>query len=130
MAQVGHGHSKVTLESYAQVLKRRDREQIGWAFDHLLVGGGSAAPPVTAGYEAPDQSLQDGGATRPQSPLNRVDQSRDRAKDRAKTQNGGTAHPALAPLKRRNPQVAGVPRVELAGLEPATSCMPCRRSPS
>jgi hypothetical protein len=40
MAQVGHGDSKVTLEIYAQVLKRRDREQIGRAFDHLLVGGG------------------------------------------------------------------------------------------
>ena len=29
MAQVGHGDSKVTLEIYAQVHKRRDREQIG-----------------------------------------------------------------------------------------------------
>ena len=44
MAQVGHGDSKVTLEIYAQVLKRRDREQIGRAFDHLLVGGGRAEP--------------------------------------------------------------------------------------
>jgi hypothetical protein len=48
MAQVGHGDSKVTLEIYAQVLKRRDREQIGRAFDHLLVGGRSVAPPTTA----------------------------------------------------------------------------------
>jgi len=44
MAQVGHGDSKVTLEIYAQVLKRRDREQIGRAFDHLLVGGGRGEP--------------------------------------------------------------------------------------
>ena len=44
MAQVGHGDSKVTLEIYAQVLKRRDREQIGRAFDDLLVGGGRAEP--------------------------------------------------------------------------------------
>ena len=44
MAQVGHGDSKVTLEIYAQVLKRRDREQIGRAFDHLLVGGGTGEP--------------------------------------------------------------------------------------
>ena len=41
MAQVGHGDSKVTLEIYAQVLKRRDREQIGRASDQLLVGGGT-----------------------------------------------------------------------------------------
>ena len=47
MAQVGHGDSKVTLEIYAQVLKRRDRDQIGRAFDHLLVGGGGVEPPTT-----------------------------------------------------------------------------------
>ena len=40
MAQVGHGDSKVTLEIYAQVLKHRDRAQIGRAFDHPFVGGG------------------------------------------------------------------------------------------
>jgi integrase len=44
MAQVGHSDSKVTLEIYAQVLKRRDREQVGRAFDHLLVGGGKGEP--------------------------------------------------------------------------------------
>jgi hypothetical protein len=48
MAQVGHGDSKVTLEIYAQVLKRRDREQIGRAFDHLLVGGGTGEPRTAA----------------------------------------------------------------------------------
>jgi site-specific recombinase XerC len=48
MAQVGHADSKVTLEIYAQVLKRRDREQIGRAFDHLLVGGAHCDPPTTA----------------------------------------------------------------------------------
>ena len=47
MAQVGHGDSKVTLEIYPQVLKRRDREQIGRAFDHLLVGGGRGEPRTT-----------------------------------------------------------------------------------
>jgi integrase len=40
MAQVGHDDSKVTLEIYARVLKRRDRDQIGRAFDALLIGGG------------------------------------------------------------------------------------------
>jgi hypothetical protein len=48
MAQVGHGDSKVTLEIYAQVLKRRDREQVGRAFDHLLVGGGRGEPRTAA----------------------------------------------------------------------------------
>jgi integrase len=52
MAQVGHGDSKVTLEIYAQVLKRRDREQVGRAFDHLLVGGGGGGDPRTAARAA------------------------------------------------------------------------------
>jgi hypothetical protein len=38
MAQVGHDDSKVTLEIYARVLKRRDRDDIGRAFDRLLLG--------------------------------------------------------------------------------------------
>ncbi len=42
MAQVGHEDSKVTLEIYAQVLKRRDRDEIGRAFDHLLLGHDAA----------------------------------------------------------------------------------------
>jgi integrase len=50
MAQVGHDDSKVTLEIYAQVLKRRDRDDIGIAFDHLLLGRdetqGTAAEPT------------------------------------------------------------------------------------
>jgi hypothetical protein len=48
MAQVGHADSKVTLEIYAQVLKRRDREQIGRAFDHLLIGGAHNEQPTEA----------------------------------------------------------------------------------
>jgi hypothetical protein len=46
MAQVGHADSKVTLEIYARVLKRRDREQVGSAFDELLVGRGGLQPPA------------------------------------------------------------------------------------
>jgi integrase len=38
MAQVGHEDSKGTLEIYARVLKRRDRDDIGRAFDYLLLG--------------------------------------------------------------------------------------------
>jgi hypothetical protein len=39
MAQVGHDDSKVTLEIYAQALKRRDRQQVGRAFDELFAAG-------------------------------------------------------------------------------------------
>jgi hypothetical protein len=49
MAQVGHADSEVTLEIYARVLKRRDREQVGMAFDDLLVGRGGAQPPAPSG---------------------------------------------------------------------------------
>jgi hypothetical protein len=38
MAQVGYEDSTVTLEIYARVLKRRDRDDIGRAFDYLLLG--------------------------------------------------------------------------------------------
>jgi hypothetical protein len=47
MAQVGHDDSKVTLEIYARVLKRRDRDDIGRAFDHLLLGRGENEPGVS-----------------------------------------------------------------------------------
>ena len=108
MAQVGHGDSKVTLEIYAQVLKRRDREQIGRAFDHLLVGGGRRrAAHHGEGCEAPGQAVQDGGATGPQSRLNRVIRAEIGPKTGPKPQNRGDARPARAPLQRRNPHVCG-----------------------
>ena len=37
-AQVGHADAKVTLEIYAIVLKRREREQFAAAFDALMRG--------------------------------------------------------------------------------------------
>jgi hypothetical protein len=40
------------------------------------------------------------------------------------------AHLELARHKRKTPTCAGVLRMELAGLEPATSCMPCRQPSS
>jgi integrase len=47
MAQVGHEDSKVTLQIYARVLKRRDRDEIGRAFDHLLLGRDEAEIPAS-----------------------------------------------------------------------------------
>ncbi len=85
MAQVGHADSKVTLEIYAQVLKRRDREQVGRAFDHLLIGGTHDEPPTTRGRPG-------GRAVAPRHandataiPAEPDQRGRDRAKDRAKT---------------------------------------------
>ena len=62
MAQVGHEDSKVTLEIYARVLKRRDRDEIGRAFDHLLLG---------------DAAGRDAGAVDP--PRTRLESARERA---------------------------------------------------
>jgi hypothetical protein len=123
MAQVGHGDSKVTLEICAQVLKRRDREQIGRAFDHLLVGGGRGEPRTAA------------RATR--RPISRSKTARDEAAILAETGQSeprSGQHRRIAvmhirhslPSNEETPTFAGVLRVELAGLEPATSCMPCR----
>jgi hypothetical protein len=40
------------------------------------------------------------------------------------------ANDATVPKQRKAPPERGFREVELAGLEPATSCMPCKRSPS
>ena len=107
MAQVGHGDSKVTLEIYAQVLKRRDREQIGRAFDHLLVGGGrpSRAPGrgLPGARPSGPRRQRDGAAIPAESgqPEPRSGQTG------PKPQNHGDTHPARAPLKRRNPHACG-----------------------
>jgi integrase len=53
MAQVGHDHSKVTLEIYARVLKRRDRDDIGRAFDHLLLGRKESEPGASEATSEP-----------------------------------------------------------------------------
>ena len=127
MAQVGHGDSKVTLEIYAQVLKRRDREQIGRAFDHLLVGGGTGEPRTSAPAARRRSSRPKTAARRGRNPGS-IGQSEPRP-----GQNGRIALVRLLrllPSNEETPTFAGVLRVELAGLEPATSCMPCRRSPS
>ena len=85
MAQVGHGDSKVTLEIYAHVLNRRDREQIGRAFDQLLVGAGEASRAPRRGPRGARSSGPRRRRDEPRSRLNRVNRSRDLAKDRAKT---------------------------------------------
>ncbi len=68
-AQVGHEDSNVTLQIYARVLKRRDRDEIGRAFDHVLLGR----------WRSQDQRLRRGGehgsgrlASGPEARLNRA----------------------------------------------------------
>ena len=64
MAQVGHQDSKVTLEIYARVLKRRDREQVGRAFDRLLVGRDGADRPTPKRASDSQMYLFESGAER------------------------------------------------------------------
>jgi hypothetical protein len=62
MAQVGHDDSKVTLDIYARVLKRRDRDDIGRAFDHLLLRRGAAK------QEASEPASEDSETPSPEGP--------------------------------------------------------------
>ena len=62
MAQVGHEDSKVTLQIYARVLKRRDRDEIGRAFDHLLLGREEAK--VRASSKPENRVREGSGAAR------------------------------------------------------------------
>lgn len=61
MAQVGHEDARTTLQIYAQVLKSRQRKEVGEAFDRLIRG--AARPPAMtklsrelAGEDAPTTS--------------------------------------------------------------------------
>jgi len=81
MAQVGHKESTVTLQIYARVLKRRDRDDIGRAFDYLLLGRDERD--IRVATEREDAALE--VATKPEIRLNPARSGRDRAKDRAET---------------------------------------------
>ncbi len=71
MAQVGHDDSKVTLEIYAQVLKRRDREQIARAFDDLLVGQAGNATSLEAHAAKRDEQSPDNRSSGASGPIER-----------------------------------------------------------
>ena len=130
MAQVGHGDSKVTLEIYAQVLKRRDREQIGRAFDHLLVGGGGGEPRTPRASRRPISRARR-PRDWPQSRLSRSIRAEIGPKTGPKPQNPTAPHPARrCPATTRTPALAGVLAMELGGLEPPTSWVRSRRSPN
>ena len=86
----------------------------GVAFASLCAGTASAAGPRGRGAplatHAARQLTGDVAcrrSTRPQSRLNRVVQSRNRAKNPPTPQNRGRAHPAPGPFKRRKPHVCG-----------------------
>ena len=67
MAQVGHHDSKVTLEIYARVLKRRDREQIGLAFDDLLIGRTATDPRLDDSADTHSELRSVGSSSRPRA---------------------------------------------------------------
>jgi integrase len=67
MAQVGHDDSKVTLEIYARVLKRRDRDDIARAFDHLLLGRNESESDAS---EATSEPSETGAPKRPHAGRN------------------------------------------------------------
>jgi site-specific recombinase XerD len=51
MRQVGHEDSRTTLEVYAQVQQRLNRDQVHQAFDDLLASAGEQAEVPTEGRE-------------------------------------------------------------------------------
>ncbi|MGZ6724699.1 MAG: tyrosine-type recombinase/integrase, partial [Solirubrobacteraceae bacterium] len=129
MAQVGHGDSKVTLEIYAQVLKRRDREQVGRAFDHLLVGGGRASRTPRRGLRGARSVAPRQPRDAPAIPAESVIQSTDRAKDRAKTtESRPPACGDRSPETKKPSRLQGFLGMELGGLEPPTSWVRSRRT--
>jgi integrase len=59
-AQVGHADAKVTLEIYAMVLKRRERDQFATAFDNLMrdaIPSMHQATMLATGRPRPDHAL-------------------------------------------------------------------------
>jgi len=64
MSQVGHEDARTTLNIYAQVLRRRDRTDVGEAFDRLMTD----ALPSSLGAKLPSQ----GAMTRPNGPGHRA----------------------------------------------------------
>jgi integrase len=86
MAQVGHDDSKVTLEVCARVLKRRDRDDVGRAVDHLLLGRDDGEPDASEATSEP--SKKPGTKASPRWSdfrLHRGESGWDRAQGRAKT---------------------------------------------
>jgi integrase len=108
MDQVGHADSKMTLDVYAKMQQRAKRDN-GAKFDKLIHG---ARKELAKRSEGPSKAVDwdgdwDGGPKLPP----------ERRPRRA----------AKSPKTRR---FAGHSSVEPAGIEPATSCLQSRRSPS
>jgi Phage integrase family len=118
------------LEIYARVLKRRDRDDIGRAFDDLLLGrvGRTHAAHAGPGTQTSEPSRR---GVRAQYRARRGWFSR-----RSGQRPGQSRLPRVSGVPvgfhrtRRIPMDAGTLRMELGGLEPPTSWVRSRRSPN
>jgi len=108
MDQVGHADSKMTLDVYAQMQQRAKRDN-GTKFDKLIRGA----------REQADASVQTASSE--------GFRTGNRTKSPKKTPRGRHARLAATPKTRR---FAGHSPMEPTGIEPVTSCLQSRRSPS
>jgi integrase len=111
MDQVGHADSKMTLDVYAQMQQRAKRDN-GAKFDQLIRGAREQA-----GEPADGQA--------------RINRDRFRTGNRtneASTAAGGRSRRPRTSAKTR--RFAGHSPMEPTGIEPVTSCLQSRRSPS
>ena len=111
MSQVGHADSKMTLDVYAQLEQRIDRSH-GTSFDALVRGAREQAAEHAHGPACEDRN-RFGTTNGTKTPQNRP--------------VGTSKHLRERPRNRPN---AGHSSMDLAGLEPATSWVRSRRSPS
>jgi integrase len=111
MDQVGHADSKMTLDVYAQMQQRAKRDN-GAKFDKLIRG-------------AREQTNQ------PTEDLTRADRHRFRTTNRTKEAKSPSERRAKRAVKSpKTRRFAGHSSMEPTGIEPVTSCLQSRRSPS
>ena len=122
MSQVGHADSKMTLDVYAQLEQRVDRRH-GTSFDALIRGARTESGQLHGELSARGDERHDGQV--------RDDRNRFGTANGTKTAlNGSRTRSKRLREKTRTRMNAGDSAVELAGLEPATSWVRSRRSPS
>jgi integrase len=111
MDQVGHADSKMTLDVYAQMQQRAKRDN-GAKFDKLIRGA----------REQADEPAED---------LARINCDRFRTSNRTKeAKKEPRERPGRLGAKAKTRRFAGHSPMEPTGIEPVTSCLQSRRSPS
>ena len=112
----------MTLNVYTQVLQRKDRDLYTEAFDRLMAD----AIPSASAVKIPPNPAHEGAAM----PPNHTGFAPEIAPETRKRANRLMATRPNHTLNEETPAKARVLRVELAGLEPATSWVRSRRSSS